>query len=194
MALFEPAYRLTSQNEGGYQKISSDPGNFNSLGELVGTNYGISARFYERVIGRPPSEADMKDISKSEAESIYKKHFWEAYDLDEIKSQIIANQVFDMFVNHAPDTAYNIIRNALRKYGYDAGRSNLIHFINRMVREGNDVKLNNEIARQREKWMRHNAPSGWANILINRAKKYYRQNPGFAVLAIFVTSLPVLIN
>jgi hypothetical protein len=42
--------------EGGFQNISSDNGNYNSLGVLAGTNLGISARFYETILGYPPNK------------------------------------------------------------------------------------------------------------------------------------------
>lgn len=192
MAQFEPAYHLTSLNEGGYQKDPNDPGNYNSRDELVGTKFGISARFYERILGRPPSETDMRDLTKADAKAIYKDNFWRQYRIGEIHSQKIANQVFDMFINHAPGTAISFIRDALNKYGYDRQGDDWRESINRAITQGNEIKVNNAIAREREKFMRNNAPTGWASILINRARKYYIDNPGFAVLAIFLTSLPVI--
>jgi lysozyme family protein len=66
---------------------------------LVGTNFGISARFYEDVIGRPPSKIDMLSITKVEAESIYLQFFWNKNLGNRINSQSVANTVIDHQVN-----------------------------------------------------------------------------------------------
>ena len=99
MASFYSYLPLLQQVEGGFQKSSADPGNFNSLGQLVGTNYGISARFYEGVINRPPSEGDMRAITKSQAESIFKNWFWDLQKASQINNQAMANTIIDHQVN-----------------------------------------------------------------------------------------------
>ena len=85
--------------EGGFQKIESDPGNFNSKGELAGTKYGISARFYETIIGYPPTEADIRAITKAKANAIIKQHFWDKNLGDQIKNQSVAETVIDHAIN-----------------------------------------------------------------------------------------------
>ena len=99
MASFYTYLPLLQQVEGGFQKNPKDPGNFNSKGELVGTNYGISARFYEGIIGRPPSEADIRAITKSFAQKIFLDHFWNAQKADQIVNQAMANTIIDHQVN-----------------------------------------------------------------------------------------------
>jgi lysozyme family protein len=99
MANFAAYLPLLQQAEGGFQKLPSDPGNYNSRGELVGTNHGISARFYEDVIKRPPTEADMRAITKATAEPIFKTYFWDKVQADNIKNQSVANTVVDHHVN-----------------------------------------------------------------------------------------------
>lgn len=99
MANFYSYLPLLQQVEGGFQKIAADPGNFNSRGELVGTNYGISARFYEDVINRPPTEADMRAITKADAERIFRDYFWDAQNASQIRSQSMANTIIDHHVN-----------------------------------------------------------------------------------------------
>jgi len=59
-SLFMPSLKKA---EGGYQNDKADNGNKNSLGQIVGTNRGISARTYEGIIGRPPTVEDMKAIT-----------------------------------------------------------------------------------------------------------------------------------
>ena len=74
--------------EGGYQnKISDRKGNTNSLGQMVGTKYGISAPVYEAYIKRPPTVSDMKNLPLSTAVLIAKKYYWDACNADEIENQ-----------------------------------------------------------------------------------------------------------
>lgn len=100
MASFDIAYRYVERAEGGYQKYAEDSGNYNSLGQLVGTNWGISAPVYERWLGYPPSELDMRNMSQATAKLIYKNRFWDPIKGGQIQSQAVANILFDGHVNH----------------------------------------------------------------------------------------------
>lgn len=100
MANFYTAYELVADAEGGYQKHPNDTGNYNSLGNLVGTNWGISAPVYENWIGRPPTEGDMRSMSAQDARAIYRANFWDDIRGDQIQSQAVANIFFDGRVNH----------------------------------------------------------------------------------------------
>lgn len=99
MANFEVYAPMVKQLEGGYQKNPNDGGNYNSLGQLVGTNFGISARWYESVIGRPPSIADMLQITAAKAKHLFKVYFWDAQGGNEINNQAIANTIVDHEIN-----------------------------------------------------------------------------------------------
>lgn len=99
MADFSIAYEVVSRAEGGYQRISNDPGNYNSLGQLVGTNWGISAPIYEQYLGAPPTEAQMRSMSSATARNIYRNVFWGNIQGDSIRDQNIANILFDGHVN-----------------------------------------------------------------------------------------------
>lgn len=99
MASFFKYIPLLQQVEGGYQNLEADPGNYNSLGQLVGTNHGISARFYERILGYPPSTTDMKSLTADEAENIFRQYFWNANDAGKIHNQAVANTIIDHEVN-----------------------------------------------------------------------------------------------
>ena len=100
MASFLPAYQLVFDAEGGYQRFAEDRGNYNSRGDLVGTNWGISAPVYEEWIGRPPTTADMQSMSHQEAKQILKARFWDVIQGDSIANQSVANILFDGRVNH----------------------------------------------------------------------------------------------
>lgn len=60
-----------------YQNVAADSGNYNSRGERVGTNYGVSAPAYEEWIGRPPTVDDMKGITLELAGQIGKRNYYE---------------------------------------------------------------------------------------------------------------------
>ena len=113
MASFD-AYKQTALKfEGGYQAILSDPGNYNSRKELVGTNHGIAAHFYESVIGRPPSVEDMKAITKEEASRLFKVHFWDKMGGDNIHNQGVAENIIDHGINSGPRDAGVIAQTVL---------------------------------------------------------------------------------
>lgn len=99
MANFNTYIPLLQQVEGGFQKNPKDRGNYNSLDQLIGTNFGISTGFYEGIIGRPPTLADMMAITKTRAAELYRVYFWNAQRASEINSQAIANTIIDHQVN-----------------------------------------------------------------------------------------------
>lgn len=99
--------------EGGYQNLSGDKGNKNSLGQLVGTNHGISARFYEGIIGRPPTVADMKAITKAKAQYLFKKYFWDDVHGDSLKNQSIAEIITDHAINAGESPIGEIVQRIL---------------------------------------------------------------------------------
>ena len=101
MANFDIAYNIVIGHEGGYQDSPNDiNGNYNSLGQLVGTNFGISAPVYESFLGYPPTKSDMQNMSIDTAKAIYKTRFWDDIKGDQINSQQVANIFFDGRVNH----------------------------------------------------------------------------------------------
>jgi lysozyme family protein len=80
MAEFEPAIKITLENEGGFVDNISDPGG--------ATNFGISQREFPSV--------DIKDLTKEQAEEIYQKNYWL---FGGVNDQNLANKLFDMYVN-----------------------------------------------------------------------------------------------
>lgn len=113
MANYELFKRKIKRAEGGYQALSKDDGNYNSLNELVGTNYGISAETYERYINRPPTIADMKAITQQQAYEIYKKDYWGAVKADLINSQKVAETFVDHAINAGVGGATKVMQRVL---------------------------------------------------------------------------------
>lgn len=99
--------------EGGYQNLLKDSGNKNSLGQFVGTNHGISARFYEGIIGRPPTVADMKAITKEKAAFLFKKYFWDDIHGDVLKNQSVAEIIADHAINSGESPIGTIVQRIL---------------------------------------------------------------------------------
>lgn len=99
MANFDIALKKTLRWEGGYQKMVKDTGNYNSKGELVGTNLGICAKVFEKVIGFPPTEQDMRSIDNETATRIYKTLFWDKMHGDLFIDDDVAGLIFDWYVN-----------------------------------------------------------------------------------------------
>jgi len=56
MANFNIAYEIVRGHERGFQIFPQDRGNRNSLGQLVGTNWGINAQVYETYLGSSSTE------------------------------------------------------------------------------------------------------------------------------------------
>jgi len=83
MADFNKAFEKVLKFEGGYVNDKSDSG-----GE---TKYGISKKAFPNV--------DIKNLTLNEAKEIYKKVYWDKIKGDEIKSQKIAELIFDTAVN-----------------------------------------------------------------------------------------------
>lgn len=113
MANFNLFIPILQQVEGGYQNLVKDKGNYNSLNQRVGTNFGISARFYEGIINRPPTVADMKAITKAKAQQLYKIYFWDDVHGDSLANQSVANLITDHAVNGGEGSIGKIVQRIL---------------------------------------------------------------------------------
>lgn len=137
MADFELAITNTLRNEGGYNNDPSDPG-----GE---TNFGIDKRSYPQV--------DIKNLTEAQAEAIYLRDFWK---FSGIINQMLANKVFDMYVNMG-HSAISILQRLLSglvidgSYGpateKEANAANpfllLLHYQEALAQHYRDIVANN---------------------------------------------------
>ena len=87
-AVYNPPFYDTDPTDRG--------GNYNSLGQLVGSMRGISAPTWEEKIKRPPTAQDMQSITAVEAENIYFRDYWDAVKGDDIQSQKLAELIADV--------------------------------------------------------------------------------------------------
>jgi len=83
--------------EGGYQSDPTDKANYNSLGQLVGTNHGISAICMEQYLKKPPSKDVMLSVTSELSTKILKTMFWDVIKGDYIQNQSVAEYICDWF-------------------------------------------------------------------------------------------------
>ena len=100
MKLFDACVKVILRNEGGFQKDPDDPGNWvggYKTGRLVGTKYGIAAKFFPYV--------DIENLTEDQAAAIYREYYWAPMHLEGINNPEIILQLFDMGVNAGKTTA-----------------------------------------------------------------------------------------
>lgn len=167
---------LLEAAEGGYQKLVNDSGNYNSLGQLVGTNYGISAPVYENWIGRPPSEQDMRSITKSMANEIYKAWYWDRIGASLIDNQSIANVIVDHAVNAGVGAAGKLVQRVLNNhFGFNLVVDGVIGPQTRSaINRVDPAILHTKIIEAREQFYR-DLGGPWLNVWLNRLKLFVFQ-------------------
>ena len=131
MADFPIGYKVAMGHEGGYAKHPSDTG-----GE---TWRGISRNNWPKWKGwiivdqikKKVNAKVLRDLNRSLAEDkeldflvkdFYKKNFWDVYSLDYVKSQTIANEIFEAGVNFGIEVESKFLQRALNLTNR-AGRS-----------------------------------------------------------------------
>jgi lysozyme family protein len=110
MANFNDAIKPVLEAEGGYINHPNDRGG--------ATNFGITRATLANWLKKPVSDQDVKNLTQKEAEDIYKANYWNPIKGDEIKSQTVANILFDQAVNRGPSAAVKAMQKVL-KVGQD---------------------------------------------------------------------------
>lgn len=111
MNLFDRCMVVIFQHEGGFQNFPDDSGNWvggYKTGKLVGTKYGIAAKFF-------PGE-DIVNLTKERAKEIYFESFWEPMNLIWICNDNIVLELFDMGVNARPRRVIKIAQRLTGAY------------------------------------------------------------------------------
>jgi lysozyme family protein len=110
---FAAAVAIVLAHEGGFQIAHDDPGNWTGgrvgAGDLKGTKYGISAAQYPAL--------DIAGLSEADAAAIYRRDWWDRYDLGTLPPQVAA-KLFDAGVNIGMIEAATGLQRALRACGH----------------------------------------------------------------------------
>jgi lysozyme family protein len=112
MTLFDKIIDVILQNEGGFQKDPDDYGNWtgpNCTGELVGTKYGIAARYFRGIV-QAMFGVDIPDITIDQAKIVYHKYFWVPMNLEGIRDQELVLHIFDHGVNSNKRLAIRMVQ------------------------------------------------------------------------------------
>jgi Glycosyl hydrolase 108 len=98
-------------HEGGYTNDRNDPGNWTGgkvgKGKLLGTKCGIAANSFPNI--------DIKNLTIADAERIYRRDYWDAYHLGDLKSQGIADEFCDEIVNGGGGLGQNLLAKVLEE-------------------------------------------------------------------------------
>jgi lysozyme family protein len=101
---FETALRLLLQHEGGFVNNSSDPGGR--------TNLGVTQRQWEKYVGHPVDEADMRALTPARVSPFYKTEYWDAIKGDALPAGV-DDCLLDCCVNSGPGRAVKILQGVL---------------------------------------------------------------------------------
>ncbi|MDX1314307.1 MAG: glycosyl hydrolase 108 family protein [Eudoraea sp.] len=102
MANFKKAVEIVFKNEG-YDQIVTDTGGL--------TKWGISAKAHPNV--------DIRNLTKADAEAIYKEKYWDVIKGDQITDQANAEAIFDHAVNAGPGEATKLAQDSLNALGFN---------------------------------------------------------------------------
>ena len=109
--------------EGGYTDNALDNGNWTgckaNVGNLVGTNHGISACTFKDYYGYTPTAQDMQNLNVSDALAIYNERYWNKSRIGEMNNQPVANISLDTVVQHGNSKGGKLIQKALNSLGHN---------------------------------------------------------------------------
>lgn len=105
---FQTCMTAILQHEGGLTNDAGDPGGI--------TNWGISFRFLTQEDSQDhPTAETIKEMTKSEAEDIYRKYWWDAYQYINFTQLVVVEKVFDLAVNMGGLAAHKLLQIAINR-------------------------------------------------------------------------------
>lgn len=87
------------------------------------SRYGVSKDTLKRYNKKYKTDYTVKNLTKSQAKTIAKKLYWEAYNLDIIEDNKLAIAIFDFMYNSNPTNAAKKIEQAAKSYGIEGIKS-----------------------------------------------------------------------
>lgn len=109
-------FKVILQMEGGYQNRSDDTGNYNTCGQLAGTNMGVSAVALSTWYGRCVGESEMRAFTQQQAYNFYAWYF-NKYGLFQVQNQAFAELLMNNTMG-SPAGAAKSEQSALNALGY----------------------------------------------------------------------------
>ena len=192
MADFIPAHQFVIQEEGGYQDLPTDTGNYVD-GNLIGTNYGISAPTLKSFLGRTPTKEEMQNLSFDDSVLIYIQNYWNKIYGDDYKNDSVALLIYDGSVNQGRGAMRGIVGSCLRSIGVNISDDNV--FTKAGIREINKVnqeKLFNCVFEGRKNRYYRGQKQFMAGHLKRLSKiKFSKEKKKFPTWAIITISLGV---
>lgn len=107
MADFEIAFQSLIKVEGGFAAHDGHNG---------AVNFGVTSSFL-KLIGKPNSVEDVRNLTIDDAKAIYLKWYWNLYKLDQIQDQRTATLLFHMVVNNLAKIAILYFQMSLQESG-----------------------------------------------------------------------------
>jgi len=99
--LFEKCIEVILKSEGGFQNDINDYGNWtgpNCTGELLGTKYGIAARYFYEIV-KQKFNTNIRNLSQDQAIEIYYEYFWVRMNIEGIDNENLVLHIFDHGIN-----------------------------------------------------------------------------------------------
>ena len=105
---FQTCMTAILAHEGGLTNDAGDPGGI--------TNWGISLRFLTQEDSEDhPTAETIKEMTQGEAESIYRKFWWDRYQYVKFTQLIVVEKVFDLAVNMSGLAAHKLLQIAINR-------------------------------------------------------------------------------
>jgi lysozyme family protein len=98
---FDRCVTVVLKEEGGFVDNPRDPGG--------ATNMGITLHTLQEARGQPVTVEDLQNLSVAEAESIYRRFYWNAVAGDQLPAGVDMT-VFDFAVNGGPGEAVRLLQ------------------------------------------------------------------------------------
>ena len=133
MAIFDDAYKLVVNNEGGYVFDKDDSGGETYKGVSRRNNpkwkgWDIIDKYKKSYKGKSLSNVLNKDNElQTLVYKLYKDKYWDIFELDDVPSQKIAYQMFDTCVNCGTVAAIKCAESALGRRITGRWTLNLLH-------------------------------------------------------------------
>jgi len=151
MATFAAAIPFVLENEGGFQKNPKDSGNYDEAGNLLGTNFGITAKV-ARANGWTGA---MEDLPLSYAVGIYQREYWTPL-MDQIQSSAVAAKILDFRVNFGQGGGTILAQRAANQF------------------EGIDIAVDGGLGPQTIQAINSIDPDQYLQALVEEASNQYR--------------------